>query len=246
MKNCSRAILGIMELIYFQTYSAMNSNTRTIINLNTWDRAKSYEFYRNFLNPQVTITADVDCTAAYRSCKEDNTSFFRKYLYAVLRSVNDVKELRYRIEQINGEEKVVLYDKISVLTPIQVGDNGEFTTVKIPYHLTFEKFNKVMDEAIALLDKDVPDPYYIESDAEMRGICDLVVVSALPELNFTSVTATQSCRYGSRKPLINVGKAVMKEGKMMMPVAISFHHGLCDGYHISKFYKNVEEYLNHL
>lgn len=224
----------------------MNQNTRTIINLQTWDRAKSYEFYKNFLNPQVSITAEVDCTIAYNDCKENNTSFFRKYLYAILRSVNDVKELRYRIEQIDGEDKVVLYDKISVLTPIQVGQNGEFTTVKVPYHRTFEKFNKVMDEAIERLNADIPDPYYIEADAEMRGICDLVVVSALPDLHFTSVTATQSCSFGSRKPLINVGKAVLKEGKMMMPVAIAFHHGLCDGYHISKFFKSVEEYLKGL
>ena len=224
----------------------MNQNTRTIINLQTWDSAKSYEIYKNFLNPQVSITAEVDCTIAYNDCKENNTSFFRKYLYAILRSVNDVKELRYRIEQIDGEDKVVLYDKISVLTPIQVGQNGEFTTVKVPYHRTFEKFNKVMDEAIERLNADIPDPYYIEADAEMRGICDLVVVSALPDLHFTSVTATQSCSFGSRKPLINVGKAVLKEGKMMMPVAIAFHHGLCDGYHISKFFKSVEEYLKGL
>ena len=49
-----------------------------------------------------------------------------------------------------------------------------------------------------------------------------------------------------KKQEINVGKAVLKEGKMMMPVAIAFHHGLCDGYHISKFFKSVEEYLKGL
>ncbi len=224
----------------------MNSNTRTIINLSTWDRAKSYEFYRNFINPQVTITADVECTAAYNSCKEDNTSFFRKYLYAILRSVNDIKELKYRIETVEGKEVVVLYDRISVLTPIQTGSNGEFTTVKIPYHLTFEKFNKVADEIIATLDNENHEPYYFEEDAEKKVFLDLVLVSALPDLNFTSITCTQSCAQGSRKPIINVGKAVLKEGKMMMPVAISFHHGLCDGYHVGRFYFKVEEYLKEL
>ena len=224
----------------------MNSNTRTIINLNTWDRAKSYEFYKNFINPQVTITADVDCSQAYYSCKESNTSFFRKYLYAILRSVNDIKELKYRIETVEGEEVVVHYEKISVLTPIQTGPNGEFTTIKVPYHLTFEKFNKVMDETIAHIDTDGNQPYFIEQDAEAKGFLDMVLVSALPDLNFTSITCTQSCSHGSRKPIINVGKAVLKEGKMMMPVAISFHHGLCDGYHITRFYKKVEEYLKEL
>lgn len=224
----------------------MNSNTRTIINLNTWERRKSYEFYRKFLNPQVSITAEIECTEAYNDSKQNGTSFFRKYVYAILRSVNEVKELRYRIENIDGEDKVVLYDRISLVTPIQTGKNGEFTSVKVPYHITFEKFNTVMDEVVAALEGEEPEPYFQEADAEARGFTDLVVVSALPDLHFTSVTATQSCSYGSRKPLINVGKAVMKEGKMMMPVAISFHHGLCDGYHISKFYNLVEEYLKGL
>ena len=221
----------------------MNSNTRTIINLQTWDRAESYKFYKNFINPQVTITADVECTQAFESCKKEGTSFFRKYLYAILRSVNDINELRYRIETVDGEEVVVLYEKVSVLTPIQIGNNGEFTTIKIPYHLTFEKFCKVMDDIVSQMEKDVHKPYFIEEDSERKGFLDMILVSALPDLHFTSITCTQSCSQGSRKPIINVGKAVNKEGKMVMPVAISFHHGLCDGYHISKFFNKVEEYL---
>lgn len=224
----------------------MNSNTRTIINLNTWERAKSYEFYKNFLNPQVCITAEVECTAAYEDCKENNRSFFRKYLYAILRSVNDIKELRYRIENIEGEERVVLYEKISLLTPVRINEAGEFTTIKVPYHLTFEKFNSVMDNIMDSLDKQVPEPYYAETEEHRQGFTDMVLVSAMPDLHFTSISPTQSCRYGSKKPIINVGKAVLKEGKMMMPVAISFHHGLCDGFHISNFYKKVEDYLKEL
>ena len=127
-----------------------------------------------------------------------------------------------------------------------IGKNGEFTTIKVPYHLTFEKFNKVMDEIVAAIDPNDPEPYFVEEDQERRGFSDMVVISALPDLHFTSVTATQSCSFGSRKPLINVGKAILKEGKMMMPVAISFHHGLCDGYHISKFFALVENYLREL
>lgn len=224
----------------------MNPNTRTIINLHTWERRKSYEFYRNFLNPQVSITADIDCTDAYNDSKSNGTSFFRKYVYAILRSVNEIKELRYRIETIDGEDTVVLYDKISLVTPIQIGANGEFTSIKVPYHLTFEKFTSVMDEIIAGLDSGNPEPYLQEKNAQERGFSDMVVVSALPDLHFSSVTATQSCSFGSRKPLVNVGKAILKDGRMKMPVAISFHHGLCDGYHISKFYSLVEEYLRGL
>lgn len=224
----------------------MNSNTRTIINLNTWERRKSYEFYKNFLNPQVTITAEVDCTEVYNECKQNGTSFFRKYLYAILRSVNEIKELKYRIEKLDGEDKVVLYEMISVLTPIQIGKNGEFTTIKVPYHLTFEKFNKVMDDIIDGINPDEPEPYYTEENAERSNFTDMILVSALPDLHFTSMTCTQSCSYGSRKPIINVGKAILKENKMVMPIAISFHHGLCDGFHISKFYKLVEGYLKDL
>ncbi|MBQ5803522.1 MAG: chloramphenicol acetyltransferase, partial [Bacteroidales bacterium] len=92
------------------------------------------------------------------------------------------------------------------------------------------------------------DPYAAENqvNGSKHKFMDMILVAANPGLNFSSMTCTQSGPHGSEKPLINVGKAVKKEGKIYIPVFISVHHGLCDGYHVTKFYQKTEEYLKEL
>lgn len=223
----------------------MENNTRTIININTWDRRSNYEFFKDYLNPNWSVTCEVECTSAFENSKKTGDSFFLKYLYAILRAANDVKELRYRVEKDeNGNEIVVLYKYISVITPISVGENGKFHSVKIPYEPDYNKFLKKANEIISSIPAET-DPYAAEKSMK-NGRQDVILVAANPRLPFCSMTATQSAEKGTRKPLLNVGKATRREGKMYIPVFITVNHGLCDGYHVSNFYENVEKYLKEL
>lgn len=225
----------------------MDTNTRIIINLNTWERRSNYEFFKTFLNPQYSVTSEVDCTQAYQRSRQDGSSFFVKYLYAILRAVNEIPELCYRVEMIDEQEAVVLYKKISVITHIRVGENGRFHSINIPYSKTFDKFIKYYKEAVQAIPKENTNPYAAESKNKAeRSFYDQITVSAIPDLYYTSMTFTQKNKHGSTRPIINVGKAIERNGCRVMPVAICVNHGLCDAYHLSMFYKKVEEYLKDL
>ena len=76
-----------------------------------------------------------------------------------------------------------------------------------------------------------------------KDLLDVILLSATPDLYFTSLTCTQEHRHGSNYPLMNAGKAILKEGKLVMPIAMTIHHGFIDGHHLSLFYKKVEEFL---
>lgn len=43
--------------------------------------------------------------------------------------------------------------------------------------------------------------------------------------------------------MLNVGKAITREGLLVMPIAIYVHHGFVDGAHLAEFYRKVAEYL---
>ena len=47
-------------------------------------------------------------------------------------------------------------------------------------------------------------------------------------------------------PLMNAGKAVMREGRLVMPLSIFVNHAFVDGAHISRFFKLVEECLKRI
>lgn len=215
----------------------MDANTRIIINYNTWERRDNFEFFKDFLNPAWSVTCNVECTSAFAKAKKEKSSFFIKYLYAILRAVNEIPELRYRIETVENPDDtnhkgmdnniIVLYKKVSVITPISTGDNGKFHSVNIPYYKSFEKFEKNALEIINNLPAQT-HPYAAENkvNGEKHKFMDMVLVAANPNLDFSSMTCTQATRHGSEKPLINVGKATEKEGKMYIPIFISVHHGL--------------------
>lgn len=212
---------------------------KQIVDFDTWERKNNFNFFRNFCNPCISITSEVECGGAKIRAKESNKSFFLHYLYAILRATNEIKELRFRLDN-NGQ--ILVFETVDALCPIRMHDNGRFYTVRIPWHADFEVFYHEARQIIDTIPAD-GNPYAAEHKATEDERYSVVLVSATPDLNFTSMTHTQERPSGSSYPLLNAGKAITREGKLMMPIAINVHHGFVDGAHLSEFYSKVEEYL---
>ncbi|WP_288722561.1 chloramphenicol acetyltransferase [uncultured Bacteroides sp.] len=209
-----------------------------IIDINTWERKENYEFFLGFQNPTISITSEVECAGAKARAKAAGESFFLHYLYAVLRAVNEIPEFRFRIDT---EGRVVYFDHVDMLTPIKVKENGRFFTIRLPWNTDFQTFYTTAKAIINDIDPN-GNPYDMEKVGG-KDLLDVILLSATPDLYFTSLTCTQEHRHGSNYPLMNAGKAILKEGKLVMPIAMTIHHGFIDGHHLSLFYKKVEEFL---
>ena len=209
-----------------------------IIDINTWERKENYEFFLGFQNPTISITSEVECAGAKARAKAAGESFFLHYLYAVLRAVNEIPEFRFRID---AEGRVVYFDHVDMLTPIKVKENGRFFTTRLPWNTDFQTFYTTAKAIINDIDPN-GNPYDMEKVGG-KDLLDVILLSATPDLYFTSLTCTQEHRHGSNYPLMNAGKAILKEGKLVMPIAMTIHHGFIDGHHLSLFYKKVEEFL---
>lgn len=209
-----------------------------IIDINTWERKENYEFFLGFQNPTISITSEVECAGAKARAKAAGESFFLHYLYAVLRAVNEIPEFRFRID---AEGRVVYFDHVDMLTPIKVKENGRFFTIRLPWNTDFQTFYTTAKAIINDIDPN-GNPYDMEKVGG-KDLLDVILLSATPDLYFTSLTCTQEHRHGSNYPLMNSGKAILKEGKLVMPIAMTIHHGFIDGHHLSLFYKKVEEFL---
>lgn len=212
---------------------------KKIIDIETWERRDNYRFFQGFLNPCISITSEVECGAAKNRAKAAKQSFFLHYLYAILRAANEIKELRYRFD---AKEQVVLYDTVDVLTPIRMNESGKFFTVRIPWIEDFEAFHAAASAIIRNIPED-GDPYAAENGASEDERYSVILVSATPDLFFTSVTHTQQHKNGGDYPLLNVGKAVIRGGELVIPVALYVNHSFVDGAHIADFFKRVEQYL---
>ena len=213
-----------------------------IIDIDTWERRDNYGFFRTFLNSWYSVTTEIDCTEASTAAKQSKHSFFLYYLYAVLRSANEVNELRYRIDK---DGQVIFHDRVDIISPIAV-PGKTFYTVPIPYHEDFKRFYA---EAYALI-TNIPedgDPYGAEKTLMQQGDYDVVHLSAVPKMYFTSTTYTVAeAGNGCSHPLMTAGKVVPRGKRLVFPLSIYVNHAFVDGSHLASFFEKIEKYLKEI
>lgn len=206
-----------------------------VIDISTWSRRGNFEFFRDFINPNLGVTVRVDASHAYHAAKTKGVSFFLSYFYAILGAVNEIPEFHYRFDQ---EDNVVYYDRIDGLAPIRVEEKDNFAEMVFPFAEDFDAFCQTAREVIALAAST--DPY---EQAETMTDYNVILVSALPKLDFSSFCNTQRDRRGNDYPLCVIGKMGYDK---TMSISITVHHGFADGEHISRFFELVQEKLNML
>ncbi len=211
--------------------------SKQIIDHETWERRDILSYFSDFLNTFYSVTVEVEIGTTLESAREKGDSFFLRYLYALLRSANEIKELRYRV--VMPGEETLLYDRVDVLTPVKMRNKDMFYTVRIPYIEDFDEFHT---RARAIIDAipDDGDPYGAERDMEDH---DVILVSAIPGISLMGFGFTQRHRRGCDFPLISVGKTATRDGRQVMPVAIGVDHCFVDGAHLSEFFRRTELYL---
>ena len=210
-----------------------------IIDISTWERRQNYEFFQGFLSSWMCITTEVDCTSAFAEAKQNHTSFFIRYLWAILRASNEVKEMRFRKDK---DGRVCMYDTIDVITPINV-PGRTFYTVRVPYVADYQAFYRQTSEIISNIPAD-GDPYGTDKSVFEQGDHDVITVSAVPDLFFTSIVPTlQKPGLPQCWPLLNIGKAVVRGDRRVMPIFITVSHEFVDGEHLAQFFNKIEEVL---
>lgn len=207
---------------------------KRIIPLESFSRKESVDFFNDFYNPYISVTCMVDASICKIRAKEAGQKFFHRYLHAILRAVNEVDELHYRF---SPEGEIVYYDRIDVITPLLLPGRSHFTTVRLAYYENLDEFIR----QIRSLTETMAESSDFGAEDNLQEF-DVVLLSAVPKLPFTSITSTQRHRHGNDYPLLTVGQ-MLEDGKMTLAIAV--HHAFVDGEHLALFYEKVQKYLNY-
>lgn len=205
---------------------------KTQINIENWVRRDHFLFFSRFEEPFFGVTVTVDCTKAYRAAKAKGKSFFLHYLYRALKTTNEIENFRYRII----DKEVWLFDKIDA-SPTISRENGTFGFA----YMNYEK-----DEAKFYMNALKETEMVRQSSSLLPAISgeNVVHFSAVPWLNFTSISHARGFSFLDSCPKISFGKITEYQGAKMMPISIHVHHGLMDGYHVGLFVDRFQELLN--
>ncbi|MFH0735210.1 MAG: chloramphenicol acetyltransferase [bacterium] len=202
------------------------------INIETWGRKDIFNFFKNFDEPFWGVCTNIDCTIAYKKAKEKNYSFFLYYLYMSLKAANNINEFKYRIIG----EKVFLFDVVNA-SPVINRENGSFGFAYMDY---YEDINTFMTNAKIEVQK-------VRSTTGLNTAIsneNVIHYSAIPWINFTSISHARHFSYRDSIPKITFGKMVNDGTKKIMPVSIHVNHALVDGFHGGRYYELFQNLLD--
>jgi chloramphenicol O-acetyltransferase type A len=202
------------------------------IDLSNWKRSEHFEVFNCFDEPLFGITVRVECSAAYRKAKKSGYPFSLYYLYLSLKTVNEIEEFRYRIE--NG--KVYCYDSVGA-GPTIFREDETYGCGYMPYSEDIAKFMRQATEEVERVkaERGLKFPYPGEN---------LIHYSTLPWADFTAINHARKLDVDGSIPKITFGKVTKDGEKMWLPVDIHANHALMDGFHIGKFIERFQELLN--
>ncbi|MCR5861241.1 chloramphenicol acetyltransferase [Flavobacterium sp. J372] len=205
----------------------------TKINFSTYPRREHFEFFRKFEEPFFGLVVNVDLTKAYAAAKAGGHSFFLYYLHKLAAAVNAIEEFRYRI----AGDDIVLHERIDVSATLTRDDNT-FGFSLMEFHPDFAVFEQTSKAEIERV-RTTPGLFTRKFEVD-----NLIHFSAIPWVDFTSLSHARSFTFPDSCPKISVGKMTDKDGRKVMPVSVHVHHGLMDGYHVGQFYDILQQRLD--
>ncbi|MBF4517121.1 chloramphenicol acetyltransferase [Flavobacterium sp. ANB] len=207
---------------------------KTLLDLENWNRKEHFKHFRQMEEPFFGATVQIDCTKAYQTAKSLKASFFIYYLHKTLVAVNSIENFRYRI----ADDKIYINDRIDVSATIGRED-GTFGFSLIEYNPDFKIFEQ---NALAEIER-------IQNTTGLftRSFDDDNVIhfSAIPWLDFTSLSHARSYTFPDSCPKISFGKMMVSEtGKRTIAMSVHVHHGLMDGLHLGNFVDFFQDLMN--
>ena len=205
-----------------------------IIDVNIWDRKKSYDWFSRFSNPTYHLGARIDVSALINLKNEYKRSFFEDMLYLTVKALNSVPEMRLRIV----EDKVVEYDALSPSFTVATR-GGLFDICRAEWDDNPDVFRKRVRDAI---DETVG---YGGNKQFGDASTDVYYVTCLPWLDFDTMSDPIPDSVESLSiPRICWGKYVFRDGKYELSLNITVNHALVDGKPLTDAFNAVQSFVN--
>jgi len=202
------------------------------VDINTWERKTTYEFFRDYEDPFFNISANLDVTNLYRFCKANDLAFSLAALFLSLETANEIREFRLRMMG----QAVVEFARVEATQTI-LNDDETFSFCYFPMQdniFDFDRSGKIAREKYKALKT---------FDVETERI-DLIYYSAIPWIAFTSFKHASRQNNRQTVPRMVFGKIFDDERRRKMPFSVEVHHALVDGVHVGKYFNLFQEKLD--
>jgi chloramphenicol O-acetyltransferase len=215
--------------------STMNIEFHSI-DFENWNRKQYFYYFTKMLPTGYSLSVEVDITNTFNLVKKENKKFFPAYLYLASRLISEQQEFRIA----KTDNQLGYYEVLHPSYACFHEDDKTMSNMWTEYSPDFENFynNYINDQKQysnnhGILAKQVTPPV------------NCYMIGMLPWTQFTSYSIIP---YGSSDyyfPVLQAGKFFNRDDKKMMPLSISVHHAVADGYHVGLFLEKFQRGMCH-
>lgn len=203
-----------------------------IIDLNSWTRGILFNYYIEKMRIVMSLTVDIDVKPLYEFTKKNGLKFYPSMIWVVSKVVNAHDEFKYSWDSSGN---LIKWDVI------------------FPSYVDFHKEDEKFTKQVTVFSDDL-----FKFHAEFLRDCEKyknirAIVKNQPP-NFFDVSCLPWVRYKHfdvhvfdegkfLAPVITWGKYNLENNKLVMPLTMNIHHAVADGFHLSRFFNEVQELI---
>lgn len=207
------------------------------INVETWERKKQYDWFKNFSNSCYALDVRMDVTKLVQFKNENNLSFFICMLYIIVKALNSFDEMKMRL--VDG--KPVIFDDINPAYTVMT-DGGVFENVRHKNYKDFNEFYSVANKVIENAKKQIKTT---DENYNPENCWNEYYITCLPQLDFNHMAHPMPDDKSSLSiPRICWGKFIDDNGKYELTLNITVSHMFVDGYPLSQVFIKIQEMLD--
>ena len=207
----------------------------TTIDLNRWDRGKLFQFYIDKMRIVMSLTVDVDVTNLKAYARKTGISFYPLMLWVVSKVINSHDEFKYSWDK---DGNLIRWDYVSPSYADFHSEDENFTKMITDYSDDLFTF---CDRVRADRERHKNDRAVLEDQPP-----NFFDVSCLPWVKYKHFDVHVFDEGKFLAPVVTWGKYEQENGRLMMPLTMNIHHAVADGFHLSRFFNDVQELINTL
>ena len=207
----------------------------SIIDLNTWERGSLFKFYIDNMRIVMSLTADIDVAPLLAYARKNNLKFYSAMIWVVSRVINSHNEFKYGW---SNEGDLIRWDYISPSYTVFNQEDESFTKFVTEY----------TDNLLDFCKRTVDD--------QRKNKCERAIIKDQPQ-NFFDVSCLPWIRYKHfdvhvfddgkfLAPVVTWGKYEAENNKVLKPLTMNIHHAVADGFHLSRFFNEVQALIDSL
>lgn len=200
------------------------------IDWESWPRREYFEHYYREVPCTYSMTVTLDVT----EIKAAGLKLYPTMLYCIATVVNRHEELRTCF----AKGTLGVYDSMSPCYTVFHSDTETFSNLWTEYQEDYAAFCQAYEADL----RAYGEIHRFEGKPGLPE--NSFTVSMIPWRTFEGFHLHLPEGNQYLLPIFTIGKYQVREGRLLLPMAIQVHHGVCDGFHVCRLTDEVQELLD--